>query len=51
MLVDQLEPADVTALLADALHQTDRVGAELLEMAVFFLATRDALNFAVVDSS
>ncbi len=38
VLVDQLEPADVTALLADALHQTDWVGAELLEVAVLFFA-------------
>ena len=38
VLVDQLEPADVAALVADALHQTDRVGAEFLEVAVFFFA-------------
>ena len=38
MLVDQLEPADVAALVADALHQPDRVGAELLEVSVLFLA-------------
>ncbi len=42
VLVDQLEPADVTALVADALHQPDRVGAELLEVAVFFFAAGDA---------
>ena len=41
MLVGELEPADVAALLADAVHQTDRVGAELLEVAVFVLATGD----------
>ena len=38
VLVDQLEPADVTAFVADALHQPDWVGAELLEMAVLFFA-------------
>ncbi len=42
VLVGQLEPADVTALVADPLHQPDRVGAELLEMAVFFFAAGDA---------
>ena len=42
MLVDELEPADVTALVADSLHQTDRVGAELFEMTVFFFAAGDA---------
>ena len=38
VLVDQLEPADVTAFLADALHQPDWVGAEFLEVSVLFLA-------------
>ena len=38
VLVGQLEPADVAALLADALHQPDRVGAEFLEVTVLFLA-------------
>ena len=38
VLVDQLEPPDVTALLADALHQSDGIGAELLEVSVLFLA-------------
>ena len=38
VLVDQLEPADVAALVADALHQPDRIGAELLEVSVFFFA-------------
>ena len=42
VLVDQLEPADVAALVADALHQADRVGAELLEMTVFFFAAGNA---------
>ena len=41
LLVDQLEPADVAALLADAVHQADRVGAELLEVAVLLLAAGD----------
>ena len=41
VLVGQLEPADVAALLADPLHQADRVGAQLLEVAVLFLAARD----------
>ena len=41
VLVDELEPADVAALVADALHQTDWVGAEFLEMAVLFLAAGD----------
>ena len=45
VLVDELKPAHVTALVADALHQTDRVGAELLEVAMFFLATRNPLYF------
>ena len=44
VLVDQLEPSDVAAFVPDALHQPDRVGAELLEMAVLFLATRYARN-------
>ena len=39
VFVDQLEPTDVPALIADALHQPDRIGAELLEMSVLFLAT------------
>src|SRR6185437_2157845 len=38
VLVDELEPADVAAFVADPLHQTDWVGAEFLEMAVLFLA-------------
>lgn len=38
VLVHQLEPADVAALVAHALHQTDWVGAEFLEVAVLFLA-------------
>ncbi len=42
MLVDQLEPADVAAFVADALHQPDRVGAELFEVAVLLFATRNA---------
>ena len=41
MLVRQLEPTDVPALVADPLHQPDRVGAELLEMTVFFFAAGD----------
>ena len=41
LLVDQLEPADVAAFLADAVHQPDRIGAELLEVAVLFFATGD----------
>ncbi|MGY4648288.1 hypothetical protein ACVWWN_002084 [Mycobacterium sp. URHB0021] len=44
MLVDQLEPADVAAFLADAVHQADRVGAELREVSVFLLAAGDAGN-------
>ena len=42
LLVDQLEPADVTALVADAVHQPDGVGAELLEVAVLLFAAGDA---------
>ena len=38
MLVGQPEPADVAALVADAVHQADRVGAQLLEVAVLVLA-------------
>ena len=38
----QVEPADVTAFVAHALHQRDRVGAELFEMAVFVIPARDA---------
>ena len=38
VLAGQLEPADVAAFVAHPLHQPDRVGAELLEVAVFFLA-------------
>ena len=38
VLVGQLEPAHVATLVAGALHQPDRVGPELLEMAVFFFA-------------
>ena len=38
LLVGQLEPADVSALLADALHQPDRVGAEFFEVSMLFLA-------------
>ena len=38
VLVDQLEPADVAALVANALHQSDRIGAKLLEVSVFFFA-------------
>ena len=44
VLVDQLEPADVAAFVPDALHQSDRVGAELLEVAVLLFATGDAGN-------
>ena len=36
LLAGQLEDADVAALLADPLHQPDRVGAELFEVAVLF---------------
>ena len=39
VFVDELEPADVAAFVADALHQSDRVGPELLEVAVLLLAT------------
>ena len=45
LLVGQLEPADVAALVADALHQADRVGAEFLEVAVFLFAAGDPLYF------
>jgi hypothetical protein len=38
LLVDQLEPTDIAALLADAVHEADRVGAELLEVAVLLFA-------------
>ena len=38
VLVDQLEPADVAAFVADPLHEPDGVGPELLEVSVFFLA-------------
>ena len=41
VLVDELEPADIAAFIADALHQTDGVGAEFLEVPVFFLAARN----------
>ena len=41
-LVDQLEPADVTAFLTNAIHQSDWVGAELLEVSVLFLAAGNA---------
>jgi hypothetical protein len=45
LFVGQLEPAHIAALVTDALHQADRVGAELLKVAVFFFATGDALYF------
>src|SRR3954469_14966935 len=45
MLVDELKPADVTALLADALHQSDWIGAEFLEMSMLFGAAGDPRNF------
>ena len=48
MLVDQLEPADVAALVADAFHQSDRVGAELLEVSVLFFAAGTRGTIAVV---
>ena len=38
VLVDQLEPADVAAFVTDAVHQSDWVGAEFLEVAVLFFA-------------
>ena len=38
MFTGELEPADVAAFVAHPLHQGDRVGPELLQMAVFFLA-------------
>lgn len=38
LLVGQLEPADVAALIAQTLHQPDRVGAEFFEMAVLLVA-------------
>jgi len=34
VLAGELEPADVAALVADPLHQPDRVGAEFLEVSV-----------------
>src|SRR4051794_7620441 len=44
MLVDQLEPTDIAAFVADPLHQTDRIGAKFLEMSVFFLSAGDTRN-------
>ena len=41
VLVGQSELADVAALVADAVHQPDRVGAELLEVAVLLFAAGD----------
>ena len=45
VLVDQLEPTDVAALLPDALHQADRVGAEFLEVAVLFFAAGNPRHY------
>src|SRR5262249_48619221 len=42
VLVRQLKPADVPALVAGAPHQPDRVGAELLEMTMFVFAARNS---------
>ena len=44
LLVGELEGADVAALVAHPLHQGDRVGAELLEVAVLVLAAGDPAN-------
>ena len=44
VLAGELEDADVAALVADPLHQSDRVGAELFQVAVLVFATRDARN-------
>ncbi|CKS11858.1 Uncharacterised protein [Mycobacterium tuberculosis] len=41
LLPGQLEGTDVSAFVADPLHQPDRIGAELLEVAVFVVATRN----------
>ena len=45
VLVGQLEPAHVAALVAQPFHQADRIGAELLEMPVFLIPARNARNF------
>src|SRR6202022_1699214 len=39
LLVRQMENTEVTALLADAVHQRDRIRPNLLEVSVLFLAT------------
>ena len=41
VFVRQLKPADIPALFADPSHQADRIGPELLEMAVFFFTARN----------
>ena len=48
MLVDELEPADVAALAADAPHQADRIRAKFLEVAVFFFAAGDPRHVVAV---
>lgn len=44
VLVGELERTDVTAFVAHPLHQADGIGAELLEMAVFFFAAGHPQN-------
>ena len=45
LLARELEIADVAALVAHALHEGDRVGAELLEVAVLVLAAGHPSDF------
>ena len=44
MFVGELESADIAALLSQSAHQSDRVGAKLLEVAMLILATGDPAN-------
>jgi hypothetical protein len=45
MLIGQLKSTDIAALLAKSAHQSDRVGAELLEVTVLVGTAGDAPDF------
>ena len=49
LLAGELEVADIAALITHPLHQSDRVGAELVEVAVLGLSTRNPLSFLETD--
>ena len=44
-LLAEREVPDVAALVAQSLHQADRIGTELLEMPVLLVTAGNAWNF------